>query len=220
VHMELERLLHDLFIALDPQGGIGTPPRTDPGKAPSPPIPEAYQPYVGGYRADFGPHKGAEFTVLVQAGVLAVDIPGQMVFSLTEPDEEGWRSFTLTDLIAVSFQEGIPGEVKGMRLAQTSVFPKRSSPVGGMEAVPNPIRPLLGDYELPAGQGVLTVTWEEGTLTVTDPRGISTPLANTDKPGVWETDERQPKRFTFSADPSGKVTTMTLREIVILPRAE
>jgi len=211
-------LLHDLFIAPDPQGGTNTPPLTARPEAPSPPIPEAFRSYVGRYRAGFGPHQGAEFTVLVQAGALAVDIPGQMVFTLTDPDEEGWRSFTLTDLIAVSFQEGASGEVEAMRLAQTSVFPRLSSPVGSMEAVPDSLRPLLGDYQLPAAQGVLTVNWEEGVLAVTDPGGMLTPLAETDKPGVWETDERQPKRITFSTNPAGEVTAIALREIVILPR--
>ncbi len=148
-----------------------------------------------------------------------MDIPGQSVFTLNEPDEEGWRSFTLTDLIAVNFQESASGEVDAMRLAQTSDFPRLPSPVGAMEAVPDSLRPLLGDYQLPGSQGVLTLSWTEGALTVTDPRGMLTPLAETDRPGVWETDERLPKTIYFSTDPSGKVTAMALREVVVLPRA-
>ena len=173
---------------------------------------------MGRYLADFGPYQGAEFTVLVQGGVLAVDIPGQMVFTLNEPDEEGWRSFTLTDLIAVFFQEGASGEVEAMRLAQTYVFPKQPSPLEALEDIPDSIRPLLGVYELPAGQGVLTVTWESGTLTVTDPRSMVTPLAETDESGGWETDEHPPKHISFTRDTEGNIEAMKLIEIVDLPR--
>jgi len=215
VHMELERLLHDLFIASDASGGTDASPQ---GAAVSPPVPEAFRPYVGRYRADFAPHQGAEFTVLVQGDALAVDIPGQMAFTLNEPDEEGWRSFALTDLVAVLFQEGASGEVETMRLAQTSVFPKQLSVPEIDSPAPDSLRPMLGDYQLPGGQGVLTLSWEEGVLTVTDPGGRVTPLAKTGTPGAWETNERQPKGFTFIVDPSGGITGMALREVVILPK--
>ncbi len=65
VHMELERLLYDLFMAPDAHGETHAHPS-----------PDAFRPFVGRYRADFGPHQGAEFTVLVQGNALAVDIPG------------------------------------------------------------------------------------------------------------------------------------------------
>ncbi len=208
VHMELERLLYDLFMAPDAHGGTHAAP-----------IPDAFRPYVGRYSANFGPHQGTEFTVLVQGNALAVDIPGQMVFTLNEPDEKGWRSFTLTDLVAVSFRQGASGEVEAMRLARTSVFPKQRSSPGMDSPAPDSLQSILGDYQLPGGQGVLTLTWEDGTLTLRYPGGRVASLAATGTPEVWETDERQPKRITFSTDPSGEVTAMSLREIVILPRA-
>ncbi|MCK5653302.1 MAG: beta-lactamase family protein [Gemmatimonadetes bacterium] len=218
VHMALEATLHDLLLEPKAHVEAHASPHTGSPEAASPPIPDAFRPYLGLYRADFGPYQGAEFTVLVQGGALAVDIPGQMVFTLEEPDEEGWRSFTLTDLIAVSFQEGASGEVEALWLAQTSVFPKQSSPQGALEAVPDSIRPLLGDYELPAGQGVLSLTWEDGAFTVTDPAGRVTPLAETDAPGAWETDEHPPKRVSFTLDTEGNAVAIRWIEIVDLPR--
>ncbi len=142
-----------------------------------------------------------------------------MVFTLNEPDEKGWRSFTLTDLVAVSFQQGASGEVEAMRLAQTSVFPKQRASPGMDSPAPDSLQPILGDYQLPGGQGVLTLTWEKGTLALRYPGGRVASLAATGTPGAWETDEQHPKRITFSTDPAGQVTAMALREIVILPRA-
>ena len=86
------------------------------------------------------------------------------------------------------------------------------------ETVPDSIRPLLGNYELPTGQGALTLTWEDKAITVTDPAGRVTPLTEASTPGTWVTDERQPKRITFTLDAEGNAAAMKLTEIVDLPR--
>jgi len=218
VHMELEALLHDLLVESKLLGQVRPPVAGAHSRAPSPGIPDAFRPFVGRYRADFGSHKGVEFTVLFQGDSLAVDIPGQTVFALNDADDEGWRSFKLAGFIAVSFQESPSGKVEAMRLAQTSVFPKKSVPVQAFEAGPGAVRPFLGAYILPAGQGVLTVTWKEGTLRVIDPAGKVIRLTETSAPGIWESDEKPPTEISFITDSSGRISAMTLREIVVLPR--
>lgn len=58
-------------------------------------------PYLGKY--EFAP-MGVDLTVLVQDGKLAVDVPGQMVYELKWPTDEGRWVFAITDQIEVSFE--------------------------------------------------------------------------------------------------------------------
>jgi hypothetical protein len=150
---------------------------------------------------------------------LAVDIPGQTVFALDEPNEEGWRTFTLTDQVAVRFTEDPSGRAEGMQMSQTSVFPKRpGGPADFHESTPIPVRPLVGAYVLPAGQGVLTLKWEEGDLILEDPVGRVTPIVETTTPGIWKTGESPERRLAFALDSDGTVVAMELTEVVELPR--
>jgi CubicO group peptidase (beta-lactamase class C family) len=77
-----------------------------------------YEPYIGEYVANFGQFEDVEFTVLVQNDRLAVDVPGQQVFELKDPDEEGKWYFAISDTIAVSFDRNDDDEVVGMKLYQ------------------------------------------------------------------------------------------------------
>ncbi len=73
------------------------------------PKPAGFDGLVGDYVANFAHFKEATFKVSVTEGKLAVDVPGQMNFTLKEPDEEGKRYFELTNEIAVSFLVGDDG---------------------------------------------------------------------------------------------------------------
>ncbi|MEM7383422.1 MAG: serine hydrolase domain-containing protein [Verrucomicrobiota bacterium] len=79
---------------------------------------DSVQPYLGHYEANFGPFKDDRFEVLIHNGRLAVDVPGQTIYELKEPDESGKRFFAATSEIAVSFDEGPDGTVTGMKLYQ------------------------------------------------------------------------------------------------------
>ena len=81
-------------------------------------VPEKYKPYVGKYLANFGPFKDVEYTVCMQNDRLAVDVPGQRIYELKDPDTEGKWYFVLTDQIAVSFDRNNSNHVNGMRLYQ------------------------------------------------------------------------------------------------------
>ena len=71
-------------------------------------IPSQFQPYLGRYDAT---HKRAVHTVIVQGGRLAIDLPGQRVYELLDPDESARRQFAMTDQIAVSFVHDDDGDV-------------------------------------------------------------------------------------------------------------
>ncbi|MHC5004740.1 MAG: serine hydrolase domain-containing protein, partial [Planctomycetota bacterium] len=60
-----------------------------PERAASGPLPAHLEPYLGTYVANYGHFRNAEFTVLARGETLAVDVPGQLVFTLRPPDDEG-----------------------------------------------------------------------------------------------------------------------------------
>ena len=68
-----------------------------------------YRGHLGRYASEDG--KGSA-TVLVQGNRLAVDIPGQMVYELHKPDEDGKWRFRVKGDIAVQFERGKPGKRK------------------------------------------------------------------------------------------------------------
>lgn len=81
-----------------------------------------YEPYIGRYVANFGPFKETIFTVQInQHGELSVDIPGQKLYVLNEPDKSGKWYFQLTDTIAVSFAQIENEQANLMRLHQSGM---------------------------------------------------------------------------------------------------
>ena len=70
-----------------------------------------YSAYLGKYVANLGSFKDAEFTVLVQNNRLAIDMAGQSVVELKDPDEQGMWYFAVSDAIAVSFERNDTGDV-------------------------------------------------------------------------------------------------------------
>lgn len=80
-----------------------------------------YRPYLGEYLANFGPFSNEEFTVLVQNGSLAIDVPGQTVYRLKDPDEEGMWYFAVSDTVAVSFERNEAGDVTMLKQYQSGL---------------------------------------------------------------------------------------------------
>ena len=54
-----------------------------------------FEPYLGEYVGNFAHFDDATFTVLEQNGHLSVDVPGQQVYELEAPDEQGQWEFAL-----------------------------------------------------------------------------------------------------------------------------
>jgi hypothetical protein len=76
--------------------------------------------------------KDAKLTVLEKNGKLAVDVPGQMVFELKEPDADGKWEFALTNQIAVSFERNDKGEVSLLKMYQAGLVfeaPREGVPI-------------------------------------------------------------------------------------------
>ncbi len=61
--------------------------------------------YTARYSANFGAFKNTFLTVSEKEGKLFIDVPGQTNYQLEPPNDEGKWVFSLTDQIAVSFDE-------------------------------------------------------------------------------------------------------------------
>ena len=75
-------------------------------------------PYTGKFRFD---QLGVDVTVLVKDGKLCCDVPGQTVYELRWPDEEGKWAFALTDTVKVSFEKDSEGAVASMAMYQAGL---------------------------------------------------------------------------------------------------
>jgi CubicO group peptidase (beta-lactamase class C family) len=79
-------------------------------------VPDEMKPLLGTYYANFGSFKDAPFQVEFRCGKLALDIPGDLVYELKEPDDEGRWRFAMNDAAGVSFQRDSEGKVLALVL--------------------------------------------------------------------------------------------------------
>lgn len=130
------------------------------------------KPYTGRYVANFGPFKETFFTVQVnQHGELSVDIPGQKLFVLNEPDKTGKWYFQLTDTIAVSFAQIENEQANLMRLHQSGMnfeLPREGVLVQGDLDIAE-YTPFIGRYTHEKLPQPITVLISNGRLAVDVP---------------------------------------------------
>ncbi len=128
-------------------------------------------PYLGTYLANFGALKDAKLTVLEQNGKLAVDVPGQMVYTLKEPDAEGKWYFELTSQIAVSFERSAEGQVTALKMYQAGLVfeAPREGVLIPAEIDLDEARRFLARYHDPALKADVTVLIQNNRLAVDVP---------------------------------------------------
>jgi len=73
------------------------------------------QKYLGTFHLDA---MGADLDVLIQNGRLAVDVPGQMIYELHPPDDDGRWVFRVTDAVALTFTPDDTGRISVMTMHQ------------------------------------------------------------------------------------------------------
>lgn len=177
--------------------------------------PASYVPYVGCYRANFGPFVEQRFTVLAEAGHLVLDIPSQLFFDLDAPDAEGFWNFTAAPSIRVSFVRGNEGHVTTMRLHQSGqVFDlPRVLPGEEPAALPSDQRlaSYLGFYRDEANGVDIELIARNGTLAARIP-GRPAPLefAAPDTEGFWTLKADPSLRIRFDRDEHGEVVSYTV----------
>ena len=172
---------------------------------------EKFKEYLGTYVANFANFRNREFTVLIQNGNLAVDIPGQMVFELKDPDKEGRWYFAMTDQVAVSFEKDAAGIVREMKLYQSGFEFKL--PKG--KAAPEPeldidmVKKYLGFYFDEEVNKNIEVKLQNNRLAIDIPGIRIFELYPPDENGFWFFRFDPALRVKFDEDESGNVISLT-----------
>ncbi|MHC4949026.1 MAG: serine hydrolase [Planctomycetota bacterium] len=175
------------------------------------PVEEDFEPYVGTYLADFGPFDDAEFEVLVQNGRLAVDVPGQMIFELEPPDDEGRRRFRVTDAVAVRFERDERDEVWAATLFQGGMAFEiiRAGHEPPVEIDLDAARRYLGRYHSEQLDADVTVTIHRNRLALDVPGQMVFDLHPPDDEGRWVFRARETIWATFETDADGGIVAMS-----------
>ncbi|UCD74512.1 MAG: serine hydrolase [Phycisphaerales bacterium] len=177
-------------------------------------IPDDYRPYLGTYIANFGPYRDVDFTVVTRNGHLAVDVPGQLVFELEDPDDEGRWYFVMTRDVAISFDRDEDGAVTGMRLHQAGM--EFELPKGKAEKRPEPpldmelARKYVGNY-LDENEGAnVQVLIQNDRLALKPPnQPIAFELYPPDENGLWALRLNVSVKIRFDEDEEGRVVSFT-----------
>ena len=130
---------------------------------------EDFTPFVGEYLSTI-PGMKDNFEIRIEDGKLAVDVPGQTLYTLEPPDEDGWRYFEATDEVAVSFDTNDQGEVIALRMHQGGMSFEllREGVVLPPEVEASEVRELLGNYRAESGM-TATVLISNGRLAIDVP---------------------------------------------------
>lgn len=181
-------------------------------------VPEALKPYLGTYVANFGPFREAEFEVLFKKGHLALDVPGQMVFELDEPDAEGKRYFLMTDTVAVSFDETKDGAVTGLKMYQsgkTMELPRgRAKTIVDRPLDMKLVKRLVGTYvaKNDAKTVEVKVILNNGNLAFQPPEvAFPLDLYTPDEDGFWVVRLDTKVKLHFDEDEQGNIVSLTIR---------
>ncbi|MBC8179901.1 C69 family dipeptidase [candidate division KSB1 bacterium] len=182
---------------------------------------EKFKPYLGKYTANFGPFQNTEFTCLIQDGLLAVDVPGQRVYTLNSPDEEGIWHFSLTNLAGTSFAKDSIGKVIEMKMHQTTPVQRKENKVDSLLInVPDKYFPYIGKYVIPVQNKVVTVKYQNNNLAIEIP-GEGTPeLKEPDAKGKWYFTDTDAFAVSFNKDDSGTIMAMNFHQIFWIPKGK
>ncbi|MBL8853714.1 MAG: beta-lactamase family protein [Planctomycetaceae bacterium] len=84
-------------------------------------VPAGIRPLIGTYTATFGPFQDAAFHVVFRCGKLAMDIPGELMYELREPDSEGRWALVANESNYLTFKKDDGGNVLAMILHRPKV---------------------------------------------------------------------------------------------------
>jgi len=168
--------------------------------------------YAGKYEANFGSFHGAFFTVMVKGDRLAVDVPGQMVYQLEPPNDEGKRAFSLTDQIAVSFDRDSTGAVVGLKMYQSGMtfeLPREGVEMKA-EIELSKLQRYLGTYHSEAAHLDFVVKISHQRLAVDVPGEMLYELFPPNEKKLWVFRATDRVAVSFEESKKGVVTSLKL----------
>jgi len=186
---------------------------------------EDYEPYLGEYVANFGQFQDTIFTVLVQNDRLAVNVPGQQVFELKEPDQEGKWYFVISNEIAVSFERDEADNVTGMKMYQAGMtfdLPREGIEIAA-EIPLDELQKYLGSYRSEQLGITVEVLIQNNRLAADVPGQMVYELYPPDEDGMWFFRVTPDISLSFSATPDGEVESLTMYQAgqeFIMPQIE
>jgi CubicO group peptidase (beta-lactamase class C family) len=196
------KLVVDALLAEWPEGGEMTS------------VGENLEAYPGKYDANFGPFKDTHFTVMVQNDRLAIDVPGQMVYQLDPPDDEGKWYFSMTNEIAVSFDRERDGSIVGLKMYQAGMtfeLPRRGvKRQAEAEIDLSKLQPYLGKYHAEAKDIDFEVMISNQTLAVDVPGEMLYELFPPNEEARWVFRATDRVAVSFNEADHGEVTSMKL----------
>jgi len=171
-----------------------------------------YEPYLGEYIANFGQFQDTVFTVMVQNDRLAVDVPGQQVFELKEPDQEGKWYFVVSNEIAVSFERDENDNVIGMKMYQSGMafdLPREGVEIAA-EIPLDELQKFLGSYHSEQLGMTAKVLVQNNRLAVDVPGQMIYELYPPDDKGLWFFRVTPDISLKFNETPTGQVDSLTM----------
>lgn len=172
---------------------------------------EDVRPLLGKYVANFGSWNDARFTVLMNDGKLAIDVPGQRIYDLEKPDKDGKRSFTLTDEIAVSFKIDEDGRAISLTMHQSGFDWEcmREGVTAEPEVPLEKLQAYSGQYRDPKTDRRVTVEVRNNRLVIVD-RNRGFELAAPDEDGKWAMRANKARlQVRFNESEDGSIRSMT-----------
>jgi len=173
---------------------------------------ESYEPYLGNYLANFGAFKQEVFEVKMKSGKLAINVPGQTLYALEPPDEDGKRYFSLSDQIAISFDYDENGGVVGAKMYQggmTFELP-REGIVIAPEVDRSILEPLLGKYYSEKGDITFEVKISHHRLAVDVPGEMLYELRLPNDKDQWVFRVKDSLAVAFTRDAEGRGETLQM----------
>jgi CubicO group peptidase (beta-lactamase class C family) len=179
---------------------------------PRSPTPEALKPYLGTYYANFGTYKNTPFKVVFQNGKLALDIPDQLVFELTDPDKDGRRAFVVSDKITIGFEKDSEGKVVSMNLKQSGLsFDLPTKPAKLDVLKKEAIEKYLGKYQREEDGVIVEVIFKDGMLRTSIPStGTEVELTPNAEMKSWGVPAVPGNVVTFQEGKDGGVVSFTV----------
>lgn len=168
---------------------------------------------VGEYHANFATFKDSLFTFLINDnGRPAVDVPGQMVYELKDPDEQGKMYFVMTDTVAVSFDRDQTGAITAMRMHQNRMdfeLPKKGVPIQP-EIEASELQPYLGQFQSKTFNGPIKAIIQNHRLTLDVPNQMAFELHLPDAEGFRQFRIKSDMSARFEHNEAGQVTQVVL----------
>jgi len=201
---------HAIARTLIPKALFG--PRAAEGAAPA--ASEEFAPYLGKYDLDV---LKQAVTVLERSGGLAIDVPGQMIFDLESPDEQGRRKFKGFPDIALSFNRDAEGVVVSLSMYQSGLT--FEAPKQGVaradETDPATLAEFEGSYRVDGAPATApefkVLTRPGGRLAIDVPGEMIYELYPPDAEGWWVFRAIAGIRLRFERDGAGAISALWLK---------